>query len=398
MMPAAILQPDVPQRLTDDTGLIVQMRSFPCPIDLIAEAGWRDLERRSIHSNPFLSSSFVLAQREWEEACDYRLVTIVDGGGRWLAAGLFRPVSASRQMPLPFLEAALSQHSYVSGMLMDRERGSDAADALWDFARRQGFHGISFPLLPTASEFARTLAASCSRRRLTMHVDNPQQRAMTSIADASRGEAISEKRARSLKKGRKALEKQGAVSLRFSGCHRHDMSAVARFLHLESLGWKGEQGSALASRRSDAEGFWLAALGLGEQDRVQFAELLVGEQTIASLCLLRSQETYFAFKIGWDPQFERGCPGFLLAARVRERIHELPGCERIDSCARPGSFLEHVWGERIDIASVLFPTTQLGSAAASGANWARGVLRKLRGNQKSTRSGRVADLPIGDVP
>ena len=114
------------------------------------------------------------------------------------------------------------------------------------------------------------------------------------------------------------------------------------------------------------------------------AELAIDQQVIASMCLLRSGSDYYAYKIGWDPQFERGCPGFLLAAEIQSNLHRLPHCERIDSCASPGSFLEHVWPGQKQIGTALYTTTRLGSIAARGTRLARDLYRQLRGRGPST--------------
>jgi hypothetical protein len=129
---------------------------------------------------------------------------------------------------------------------------------------------------------------------------------------------------------------------------------------------------------------------MSAQDRIRFAELLIDERVIASMCLLRAQSEYFAFKIGWDPQFERGAPGFLLAAEIRSRLGELPDFERIDGCARPGSFLDHIWPGRIAVGDAVFTTTRLGSLMATGTRWARSILRKWRSRDSASPAEALA--------
>jgi hypothetical protein len=187
------------------------------------------------------------------------------------------------------------------------------------------------------------------------------------------------------------------VRTRFRDCSRDDQSAINQFLYLESLGWKGEGGSSLASSPHESEWFRTAAVSLSSQDRIRFAELLIDERVIASMCLFRAQAEYFAFKIGWDPQFERGCPGFLLAAEIRSHLDQLSGCERIDGCARPGSFLDHVWPGRIAVGNVMFTTNRLGSMMASGTQWARSLLRKWRGRAELA-SMHTAEPPHDPAP
>jgi CelD/BcsL family acetyltransferase involved in cellulose biosynthesis len=363
--------------------LDVQLRPLPRTPDLFFEASWRDLERRSLHSNPFLSPSVLLSQPEGSlTSTSTQLLTVMDADGRWYAAGVFEIVSGSRQLPAPHLQAVCGEHCYLSGILLDSSRADDWISAIWKSLDDQGLHGLSFPQFPIESQVGKLLAAHCAKRQLTTVVDGVQHRASVTDADASNDLGISEKRAKSLQKGRRALAKHGTVWTRFRGCSRDDQSAINQFLLLESLGWKGELRSSLLSCRHDSEWFRTVALSLSGQDRIRFAELLIDDRVIASMCLFRAQSEYFAFKIGWDPQFERGCPGFLLAADIRSHLGQLPGCTRIDGCARPGSFLDHVWPGRMAVGNVVFTTNRPGSMMATGTQWARSVLRKWRGGSE----------------
>jgi CelD/BcsL family acetyltransferase involved in cellulose biosynthesis len=365
-----------------DGGCIAQLRPFPCETSPAFEAAWRDLERRSLLRNPFLSPSFLLSQYQSEEGgASAQLLTIIDGQGNWLLAGLFERVSGTRQLPLPHMRAVRTAHSFKTGMLVDATQRELVVETLWKFLRQQNLHGLSFPMFPMQSALASLLTERCQRDRTAVIVRDLHARATVSPFD---GSAMSPKRAKSLRRGRRALEKFGNVSLRFTGCPDGELSAVERFLYLESLGWKGEAQSALACCPSEVEALKSLALRLATRDRIRFAELALDERVIASLCLFRSESDYYAFKIGWDPQFERGCPGFLLAAEIQDNLSRLPRCASIDSCASPGSFLDHVWPGRKQIGTVLFTTTLWGSAAAKGMRWARDVYRQMRGHMASS--------------
>ncbi len=365
-----------------DRGYIAQLRPFPCETSPAFEAAWRDLERRSLQRNPFLSASFLFPQSQLESSSpSAQLLTIIDGQGNWLLAGLFKRVPGTRQLPLPHLRAVRTEHCYKTGLLVDATAREPVVETLWTFLRQQNLHGLSFPMFPVQSELAGLLTDRCYRDGTAVIVEDLHTRATVSPFD---GSAMSPKRAKSLRRGRRALEKFGQVSLQFTGCPDRDLSAVERFLSLEALGWKRETQSALACCSSEVEAFKSVALRLATRDRIRFAELALDERVIASMCLFRSESDYYAFKIGWDPQFERSCPGFLLAAEIQDHLSQLPRCGSIDSCASPGSFLEHVWPGRKEIGTVLFTTTLWGSVAAKGTRWARDLYRKLRGQSASS--------------
>ncbi len=380
-MPAiALLSVQASPPIPIEGGYVAQLRPFPCRTSPAFEAAWRDLERRSLLRNPFLSASFLLPQ-SWENFPSAQLLTIIDGQGNWVLAGLFERVTGTRQLPLPHLRAVRVEHCFQTGMLVDAAERDVVVETLWKFLRQQGLNGLSFPMFPVQSALGGLLTERCVRDQTAVTVEDLHVRATVSPFD---GSAMSPKRAKSVRRGRRALEKLGQVSLRFSGCLDGDLSAVDRFLVLETLGWKGETQSALACHASETEAFQHTALGLASSDRIRFAELAIDEHVIASMCLFRSESEYYAFKIGWDPQFARGCPGFLLAAEIQDHLSQLPGCESLDSCARRDSFLDHVWPGRKEIGTALFTTTRWGSVASQGTNWARNLYRRLRGQTVST--------------
>lgn len=343
------------------------------------EMEWRALERRSLLGNPFLSPSFLIPQPSSNSTTGApQLLTIIDDQGRWQAAGLFERVRGTRQLPLPHLRAVRMQHAYKTGVLIDATHSQEVVNALWNFTRVQGFHGLAFPLFPMGSSLDCLLVDRCRQEQLAVITDDLFERAAVNSLYTGVDTGMSIRRAKSLRRGQRALQKHGELAMRFRSCSPHDLSAVEQFLYLEALGWKGNAQTALACQAVEAHAFRQIALGLASRDRIRFAELVIEDRVIASMCLLRSEADYYAFKIGWDPQFERGCPGFLLAHEIRQRVNELPGCERIDSCAAAGSFLEHVWPDRKLMGTVLFTTTRWGSMAARGTDWIRGQVRRWK--------------------
>ena len=113
----------------------------------------------------------------------------------------------------------------------------------------------------------------------------------------------------------------------------------------------------------------------GGRGQVFFTQLLVGDNVIGSVVHLVSGQQAFAFKLGWDPAFERGCPGYQLKAQlVCKASEQLGQFELIDSCSQLGSFIEHVWPDRRAIGSCVAPTSLPGRAALQvslGLRWAK---------------------------
>ena len=117
----------------------------------------------------------------------------------------------------------------------------------------------------------------------------------------------------------------------------NDPSAVEEFLALEAAGWKGRQGTALLSRKEDAEFFRAACRGLVASGRLRFLAL-TGSRTVAMQCNLIANGVIFGFKTCYDEELARHSPGVLLLLEVLASI-SLTGAVRLDSCAEPGNEL-----------------------------------------------------------
>ncbi|MEZ6064648.1 MAG: GNAT family N-acetyltransferase [Planctomycetaceae bacterium] len=356
------------------------LRQLSTALEADSEAAWRDLERRSLLANPFTSSAFVSSSLF---ACPPResplLLTVEDHAGRWLAAGVFSTSNGNRSLPLPHLSALPFDHVFKTSLLIDAVHAPTVVESLLELLRREGWHGLQFPKFPIGSPLSLLLTSACDAAGLSTVIDDAHQRAMVDARESDTGTGISNARAKSMRRGRRYLEARGNVAFRWRGCRNNDLSAAEQFLTLEAMGWKGAARTALASQGESANFFRRLVTTLGEQDRIFFAECLLDQQVIASACLFRSEADYYVFKLGWNPVYERAGPGYLLAAEIRQRARELPGCRRIDGCARPGSFLEHVWSDRKLIGDALFTTTKWGAAAAQGTQWARSIMRLVRG-------------------
>jgi hypothetical protein len=137
-------------------------------------------------------------------------------------------------------------------------------------------------------------------------------------------------------------------------------AAVGEFLALEASGWKGELGTAFASRPSDATFFTELCHGFREMGRLQLLAFGSAERAVSCKCNLLAGDVVFCFKIAYDDSMGRYRPGLQLELAMLELFLEQMDHAWMDSCADPGSALfEHIWPDRRPIGSYVL--------AASGA-------------------------------
>ena len=388
MFEDGILPPAVPQSSSVAVSASLTIAAPPLTVDPVVrvlttvqidhqvEAAWHKLDRRARDCSPFQSPHFLLPSLEHFRGGDARLL-LIESGEELIGAGLFSHVASSRHLPLPHLRALQTPHSFLDSFMLRPGLEQLACRALWRFfeGEDQPWHGVLFPRLDCRSEGTRLLQQTAEaagvevwrgtkRERAALCLDNPDP------THLQRG--LSKRRRRSLHRGRIWLERQGPISLQIHDSPQDVVRCTDELLRLESLGWKADIGTALASNESHLRFFRDMVARFCEQGRVFFTELKVGERTAAMVCYLRSGERACAFKIGWDPDFARGCPGFQIKAELFQHTLRLPGIRLIDSCSSPGSFIEHIWPDRIPIAMHLFlagRTAVIGRSMIDGLSW-----------------------------
>lgn len=349
---------------------------------------WRQLEPFVLDGNPFISPDFIgAAVGHLASECKPEIL-LIQRGEELIGVGVFEAVNSSRSLPLPHLLSWSTTHTFLDGMWLHRDAAAPAATAMWEYMLRGShpWHGLEFSRSAQDSATMRILSDTAEAAHIS-HWNGPsRQRAKLSpsaIGEHNFLQSVSVKRAKSLRKGWRELEKRGTPIFELIGPGGQATSdelrtATEHLLRLEGMGWKAEQGSALNSDARQAAFMREMAASFGARGQLFFSQIRVDDEVIASVAHLVSGTQAFAFKLGWNPDWERGCPGFQLKARIACDAHnELTHLESIDSCASEGSFIEHVWGERQRIGACLFASSIPGRTALNvvqGLRWIKGCL------------------------
>jgi len=359
-------------------------------IDTAFERRWKDLARRSLTPNPFLEPEFVLPALEHLPDLARPVFLAVEGDrGALVGLGIFEEVSGSRRLPIPHLRSWQTPHTYLDGLLLDRRIPELAVSSLWKYLVNDShaWHGVEFPRLREGDELDAALTFISEQAEVEWVDGRSIVRAQleTDWSPEVQQAAISPKRAKSLRRGWHELERRGATAFHVE---RHDQTTVAGpvtdFLRLESLGWKADEGTAMECC-AEQRAFFVSMMDrFAASGRTLFTTVTVDGATVGTVAHLISGAGAFAFKLGWDPAFERGCPGFQLKAHLAEHADELlPEIRWVDSCSSEGSFIEHLWGGRTTVRSRLFLTSRAASVAAMFVDKVKSIRDVLLGRSSS---------------
>jgi CelD/BcsL family acetyltransferase involved in cellulose biosynthesis len=329
---------------------------------------WADLEGRSLHSNAFLSPHFVLPAIRHLTSDKNILILLVESPttSQLRGVGVFEIKRPSFISPFPYLTAYRPPHSYLNGLLIDREFTREAFIALYDYFAHHKFryNHVDLHLHPECNITKETHNALATTYPLQWQQTGTVQRAVL------RPESAGEDYLQTQLKGRykdcmrllRQLSKIGPVTWHYLTGEDVTGDTVDRFLELEHKGWKGAEGSSLASSSSHTAFFREMVEGFQSQHRVFFTELRLNGRAIASTCNLISGKVGFGFKIGWDPEYTRYSPGILNAFQLI--LHAPTYCsnmEMIDSCSSTKSFISDLWLEQRSLVTSAYTASFLGN-------------------------------------
>ena len=121
---------------------------------------------------------------------------------------------------------------------------------------------------------------------------------------------------------------------------------IEQFLALEHAGWKGSNGSAIASHHSTAGMFKEALFGAAAVGRLERLTLTLDGQPIAMLANFITPPGAFSYKTAFDERYARFSPGVLLQ-QENLALLAAEGIAWCDSCAAADHpMINHIWRER----------------------------------------------------
>jgi CelD/BcsL family acetyltransferase involved in cellulose biosynthesis len=139
------------------------------------------------------------------------------------------------------------------------------------------------------------------------------------------------------------------------------------FLAIESLGWKGEKGTSLASSPADESFFRNACADAFAAGGLDMLRIDCNGQPIAMLVNFVGAKGGFSFKIAIDPAFARFSPGVLIEMDNLARILDARRAPWMDSCAVPGHpMIDSLWAERRAIVQYRVALRKGGLAGLKG--------------------------------
>lgn len=322
-------------------------------------ARWQDLADAATTPNPFFEPWYLLpAYQAFDTEGTGRILTLEIGGelvgllplaaarryGRWPFAHLATWLHPNAFLGVPLVRAGC-ETLFWQALLEWADEDRAAACALFLHLPAMPLeHPLTQALFDVADREHRTVALVMREQRALLHSPLSPERYLE--------RALPGKKRKELRRQHTRLAEQGELVCE----RRDDAGAIAEwteaFLALETRGWKGQNGSAMASAPGTAALFRQALAGAAALGKLERLALMLDGQPIAMLANFLAPPGSFSFKTAFDERYARFSPGVLLQ-RENLALLSRPGIAWCDSCAAPDHpMIDSLWTERRPIGRI----------------------------------------------
>ena len=330
---------------------------------------WEALARAALEPNPFYEHWMLIPALEaFAGARDVRVALV------WLGdelAGLFplQRVSSYKGLPASALVSWQHSHTLLCTPLVRAGLERDCLHALLDSLDEAV---VEFRYIPVAEPFHRALRAVLAERRMETVVNHAYERGLLRKHRAT----ISARLRRQVAKAQRSLP--GLVH-RVLRPHEDIGAWIDEFLRIEVEGWKGRNGSAMASTPAN-ERYFREIIGAGfRRHQLMGCGLDVGGRAIARRFSFTSEGASYAFKTTYDESYAEYSPGVLLEV---DNVRQLDGDPRLEwqDSFTEGNVLavERMWPDRRSMQTLAAGVGPWGRLATTALPWFRWIKRRMR--------------------
>ena len=359
-------------------------------------AAWDDLAANALEPNPFYESWMLRPALEWLAAGrDIQLVTVWADGKLGALLPLERQ-ARYKGLPVGSLRSWRHRHCMLCTPLVRTEGAETYLAAMIEWLRRAA-SVVELDYMPSDGPVYRLLAKMLPAAQVWEGYERALFR-RAKDADTYIATAVSRQDRQEVRRRERRLAERGAVA----HVTLRPGDSIERWLdelmQIEASGWKGKQGSALASneanRRFAAEIF-SAAFSRG---RLHMVGLDLDGKPLSRCSTILAGDGGYAFKTAYDEAFSRFSPGIIAEVDRIRALHELPELQWMDSFTADGNVvLNRLWNQRVKIQGLTLATGPLGKLALGVREALRRAKRWLQRRRTKASAASTSAMPASMV-
>ena len=352
-------------------------------------AHWTDLLGRAAAPNVFMDPALVGIAAGIDLNARHRaLLAWETAHGRNRLVGIWSfAVGRPRHSMLPMQTIVIPAHphGHLATPVIDRDCLDETLDAMLDgiASARQLPKIVTIDAIgadePTYDALMHVLEARGAAPCVFDRVQRPR------LASARDGKAylenaLSSSTRKKLRQHRRKLSEKGTLSSTVAASPEAVRRAMDKFLAMEASGWKGRNGTALASNEADAAFMRGTMVALAGHGNAAVHSIDLDGKPISMQLVARAGGAAFTWKTTYDERFHDFSPGMLLLEDYTAAFLADKSIAFVDSCSFDDTGFMAVWQERQETADLWIDARRGGSLE----------FRALSGLQKSYRDTRAA--------
>ena len=325
------------------------------------KSAWEHLAENAIECNPAFESNVLIPALN-HLASDAVRVLVVENknaiNGQEIV-GLV-PIETKRVYRLPFKAAEIWKHDqcFNSTPLLAKYHAAESWSLICEQLASDGYSLLSLDTVSAGPEIESAFQSLEGQRVRRFQRDHFQRAAFIPDFNTTTDDYVMKNASKNLRKnlGRclRKLEEIGEVSWERSNEYSDFSQITEDFLQLESSGWKGREGTALACSKSTLAFYQDLISESAQQKKARFLSLKVEGQVVAMICDIQSGSTIYCYKTAYDESFAKFSVGTLVKFKNIENLFQ-NGVRIGDSCTSPGqSNMSRIWGQKLNFQNVIF--------------------------------------------
>lgn len=292
------------------------------------------LASNAVEPNPFYESWYLRLTLEFLTTDPLILLSVRSASGILICVMPLTSRARFKRLPLRNLRSWTHDYVFLAAPLVHRDHVDEAIAGLLDwFASRQAPAGIlELVNIRMDGPVAAALDASVvAHRNELLSRQTRWTRAMYRLDAPDDPRHISSKRQGTFRRLERRLADEGRIDYQTMEPDQYPGAWIERFLELEASGWKGREGTAMAT--CDREFFVAACREANARGQLHMLALELDGKPIAMKCNFLAGCHAFTFKIAYDEAYARYSPGILIELyQMRNLRDEHPELTAVDSC------------------------------------------------------------------
>jgi len=320
---------------------------------------WDTLAKNSVSINVAFESNVLLPALEHLATESVRVLIVEDVGAESHCniVGLV-PVESKSIYRLPFKAAEIWKHDqcFDATPLLHENFAAEAWQLICEKLKADDFSLLSLDTVSGEAGVDDIFRSVEQKQRIVRFQRDEYQRAAFTPAQSVE-DYVQQHVSKSVRKNTsrllRRLEDQGTVTWETSNESSDYEQLTADFLRIEASGWKGREGTALASTEATKAFYDEMIRESAQVGKARFLSLKLDGRPVAMLSDIQSGQFVYSYKTAYDDEFAPFSPGQQVEVKNLEFLHR-DGIELGDSCTSSGnSNINRIWGQKLRFQNLI---------------------------------------------